>query len=172
MMPEDHDMSGTIDFDEFANFCTKNLLHLEREKQIKSLHLAMHKDVEQMFDTEGHLMKEKEDSLSQHLLSLFRLADKAGSGILDFTAVESLFESLDVHLTPFELSCVMQEADTSHDGLIQVYFRFHFIEREISQIKLFSAYAFRAHFSVCIILTQDLLRANFVLTEYLRRTFY
>ena len=109
--------NGTIDFEEFATFCAHNLLHLEREKHIRALHNSIHKQATQLFNKDTDVDDKQE--LADHLLQVFKMADEDGSGHLNHAEIESLFHSLDIRLSDFELNCVMAEADTNHDGLIE-----------------------------------------------------
>ena len=115
----DQDGSGTVDFVEFATFCSYNLLHLEREKHIRSLHNAIHSQAQEMLHNDGIVKKEKENELQGYLINLFKLADSNNSGMLNHDELESVLEAMDIHLTPFEITCVLQEVDMNHDGTIQ-----------------------------------------------------
>ena len=98
---------------EFADFCSHNLVHLEREKHIRALQESL-KHTSKVRKSFIH----EEDDLENHLRRIFRIADTHCSGTLSHTEIQNLFRSLDIHLTPFELSVIFSETDTNHDGLI------------------------------------------------------
>mmetsp|Transcript_24560 Transcript_24560/g.36164 ORF Transcript_24560/g.36164 Transcript_24560/m.36164 type:complete len:1432 (-) Transcript_24560:98-4393(-) len=111
----DYNNNGAISFDEFCEFCMNNLLHLEREKHIRLLQRAIHGTVE---STEKELDKSEIKSFEKHLKSIFTLADKDGSGSLEYPELEALFMSLDIHLSQFQLFILMSECDTNGDGYV------------------------------------------------------
>jgi Ca2+-binding EF-hand superfamily protein len=65
MATADTDGDGGVSFDEFAEFCTQNLMHLEREKLIRSLQKAMDEDAKQKSEEEKKEQKQKDQSIEQ-----------------------------------------------------------------------------------------------------------
>ncbi len=111
MTAADTDGSGHVDLDEFTEFCTHNLMHLEREKHIRSLQNSMKKQSEEVANKSG---EEREKKLRE----LFELADQDGSGFLNVEELEAVFKSLDVSLSAFQMQVLLSEADGNGDGVI------------------------------------------------------
>ena len=112
MSSADIDNNGTIDFDEFAEFCMTNLLHLEREKHIRLLQDAMNSgDVNNPDSDEGH-------RLESHLMNIFQLADNDNSGSLSYDELEIVFQSVNIHMSQFQLQVLLSEMDANNDGSV------------------------------------------------------
>lgn len=110
MSSADTDNSGGIDFDEFAEFCMTNLLHLEREKHIRLLQDAMN----------GGETGDSEEThrLESHLLNIFQLADHDNSGNLSYDELEVVFQSVNIHMSQFQLQVLLSEMDVNNDGSV------------------------------------------------------
>ena len=111
MTAADTDGSGHVDMDEFTEFCTHNLMHLEREKHIRSLQASMKKQSKAIADKSGEEQEAK-------LRELFAIADVDKSGFLSTDELSTVFHSLDMNLTDFQLQVLLSEADVNGDGLI------------------------------------------------------
>jgi len=111
MTAADTDGSGHVDMDEFTEFCTHNLMHLEREKHIRSLQLHMKKQTKAIADKSG-------EEQERRLRDLFALADEDESGYLSLDELAQVFNSLDLALTEFQLQVLLSEADGNGDGKI------------------------------------------------------
>lgn len=111
MSSADTDNSGGIDFDEFAEFCMTNLLHLEREKHIRLLQDAMNGVGADADSEETH-------RLESHLLNIFQLADHDNSGNLSYDELEVVFQSVNIHMSHFQLQVLLSEMDANNDGSV------------------------------------------------------
>lgn len=112
----DYNNNGFISFDEFCEFCMNNLLHLEREKHIRMLQKAIHGTVEE-HRTDNTIRDVQ--TLELHLRQIFQLADKDKNGCLNQDELESLFLSLDIQLTPFQLMVLISECDANNNGMVE-----------------------------------------------------
>lgn len=112
MSAADTDNSGGIDFEEFAEFCMTNLLHLEREKHIRLLQDAMNGGN----DNDGD--SEETHRLESHLLNIFQLADHDNSGNLSYEELEVVFQSVNIHMSQFQLQVLLSEMDANNDGSV------------------------------------------------------
>ena len=111
MTAADTDGSGHVDMDEFTEFCTHNLMHLEREKHIRSLQASMKKQSKAVAEKSG-------EEAEARLRELFNIADADNSGFLSTEELSSVFQSLDMQLSTFQLQVLLSEADANGDGLI------------------------------------------------------
>eukprot|EP01041_Mallomonas_annulata_P004128 gene4128-8205_t len=124
MAVADQDHSGSISYIEFCEFCSNNLVHLEREKHIRLLQSAVSYEKLSMDNDDkdndmNNLKNQETEELQQTLLKIFIAADVENSGFLNVDGICVIFESLDVGLSAYQLSVVLSELDTNEDGLIE-----------------------------------------------------
>lgn len=114
MSSADTDNSGGINFEEFAEFCMNNLLHLEREKHLRLLQEAMNQS------SNGDAASESLETaaMEDHLRNIFKLADHDGSGSLSYEELEVVFQSVNIHMSPFQLQVLISEMDANNDGTV------------------------------------------------------
>ena len=139
MATADVNHDGHVDFTEFCEFCTTNLLHLEREKHIRALQKESRGSTSDILKR-VHNNTNITDSayeLENKLKRIFSAADIDKNGLLSPLEVHNVIRSLELELTDYQVAVLLSEVEMNEEGLmayqpfipicadlIQVYFMY------------------------------------------------
>eukprot|EP01038_Epipyxis_sp_PR26KG_P005066 gene5066-7070_t len=110
---------GFLQFEDFVQFFTRNLLNLEREKHIRLLQNSMStKQTVNNNTNEEEFLKEQYKLFVDRLNSIFKLSDKDNTGFIPYDEFESVLRSFSTDISKILLEVMLSELHMDHEGLV------------------------------------------------------
>jgi len=110
-----------LSYAEFAFFFEKNLAAIERANHMKAVYAGLHdtSSTVRAVGGEAEQLQQLKD-LEDHLLYVFKSTDKASTGKLEKNDIQSVLQQIDVALSPFQISTIMDEMFCDEEGFVQI----------------------------------------------------
>jgi len=112
---------GAISFSQFAFFFEKNLAAIERANHMKAIYVGLHdtSSTVRAVGGEAEQLQQLKD-LEDHLLYVFKSVDTTSAGKLEKNDIQSVLQQIDVALSPFQVSTIMDEMFCDEDGFVEI----------------------------------------------------
>ena len=113
--------TGALTFPQFAFFFEKNLAAIHRSNHMKAVYVGLHDNSSTMRALGGEAAQLQQlKDLEEHLEYVFKTADTANSGKLEKNEIQLVLQQIDVTLSPFQISTILDEMFADEDGFVQI----------------------------------------------------